>query len=119
MRRACGVHAVCMRCAFGVPTLHVSQVTRVSEQEALQCEAYILLYERQREPGRRGGTAEGQSDGRGDGRSEGRRGDGRGEGRSKGRSKGQAVDPGSRAETGSLARRTPHPLSRKQPRRSS
>jgi hypothetical protein len=48
-----------MRCTRGVPTLHVyvyvSQVTRVSEQEALQCEAYILLYERQREPGREGG----------------------------------------------------------------
>ena len=108
-----------MRCTCGAPALHVSQVTRVSEQEALQCEAYILLYERQREPGRGGGTAEEQGEGRSNGRSEGRRGDGRGEGRSKGRSKGQAVDPGSRTETESLARRTPHPLSRKQPRRSS
>jgi len=79
-----------MRCTRGVPTLHVyvyvSQVTRVSEQEALQCEAYILLYERQREPGREGGTAEGQGDGRGDGRN-------------KGRSKGQAGGRGERAES--------------------
>ena len=104
-----------MRCTCGAPALHVSQVTRVSEQEALQCEAYILLYERQREPGRGGGTAEEQGEGRSNGRSEGRRGDGRGEGRSKGRAGGG----GERAESGSLARRTLHPLSRKQPRRSS
>ena len=108
-----------MQCACGAPTLHVSQVTRVSEQEALQCEAYILLYERQREPGRGGGTAEEQGEGRSNGRSEGRRDDGRGEGGSKGRSKGRAEGGGERAETGSLARRTQHPLSRKQPRRSS
>ena len=108
-----------MQCTCGAPTLHVSQVTRVSEQEALQCEAYILLYERQREPGRGGGTAEEQGEGRSNGRNEGRRGDGRGEGRSKGRSTGHAGGGGERAESGSLARRTLHPLSRKQPRRSS
>ena len=76
-----------MRCTCGAPTLHVSQVTRVSEQEALQCEAYILLYERQRELD--SGTTEEW-----------------GEGQSKG-------------QVGGRERRTPLPLSHKQPRRSS